>query len=48
MGCKDVYDERHKKTDLKVFIVVIPKEGLAGWGPINPSLGMTPTTGYNL
>ncbi len=26
-------DARHKKTDLKVFVDVIPKEGLAGWGP---------------
>ncbi len=33
-------------TDLKVFVVVIPKEGLAGWGPANPSLGMTPTIKY--
>ena len=41
-------DERHEKTDLKVFVVVIPKDGLAGWGPANPSLGMTPTTEYNL
>ncbi len=39
---------RHEKTDLKVFVVVIPKEELAGWGPANPSLGMTPTTEYNL
>ena len=23
-------DARHDKTDLKVFVVVIPKEGLAG------------------
>ena len=22
---------RHEKLDLKVFVVVIPKEGLAGW-----------------
>ncbi len=28
------------KFCLKVFVVVIPKEGL---GPTNPSLGMTPT-----
>ena len=39
-------DVRHEKTDLKVFVVVIPKEGLAGWGPANPSLGMTPTIKY--
>ncbi len=37
---------RHEKTDLKIFVVVIPKEGLAGWGPTNPSLGMTPTIKY--
>ncbi len=40
------YDTHHEKTDLKVFVVVIPKEGLAGWGPANPSLGMTPTIKY--
>ncbi len=39
-------DARHEKTDLKVVVVVIPKEGLAGWGPANPSLGMTPTLKY--
>ncbi len=27
------WDEHHEKTDLKVFVVVIPKDGLAGWGP---------------
>ncbi len=36
----------HEKTDLKVFVVVIPKEGLAGWGPANPSLGMKLTIKY--
>ncbi len=36
----------HKKTDRKVFVVVIPNEGLVGWGPTNPSLGMTPTIKY--
>ncbi len=25
-----VHDVRHKKTDLKVFVIVIPKEGLEG------------------
>ncbi len=38
----------HEKMYLKVFVIVIPKEGLAGWGPANPSFGKTPTTGYNL
>ncbi len=41
-------DARHKNTDLKVYDVVIPKDGLAGWGPANPSLGMTLTTEYSL
>ena len=41
-------DARHEKTDFKVFVVVILKEGLAGWGPANLSLGMTPTTEYNI
>ncbi len=36
----------HEKTDLKAFVVVIRKEGLAGWGPNNSSLGMTPTIKY--
>ncbi len=27
LGC----DERHEKTDLKVFVVVIPKEGCSLW-----------------
>ncbi len=35
---------RHEKTELKVFVIVIPKEGLVGWGLANPTLGMTPTT----
>ncbi len=38
----------YEKTGLNVFVVVIPKEGLVGWGPANPSLGMTPTTEYFL
>ena len=41
-----LFDTRHKKIDLKVFVDVIPKEGLAGWGPANPSLGMSPTIKY--
>ena len=31
------YDMRHEKTDLKVFVVVIPKDGCA-----HPSFGMAP------
>ncbi len=42
------YDAHHEKTDLKVFVVVIPKKGLAGWGPTNPLFRVTPTTEYNL
>ena len=37
---------RHEKIELKVFGVVIPKEGLAGWGSAKPSLGMTQTIKY--
>ena len=37
------YDKRHEKRDLKVFVGVIPKEGLGGPRPGNPSLGMTTT-----
>ena len=32
MVSKFINEARHKKTDFKVFVVVIPKEGLAGWG----------------
>ena len=28
---QNILDVCHKKTDLKVFVVVLPKEGLAGW-----------------
>ena len=28
---------------LKIFLVVIPKDGLAGTSPVKPSFGMTPT-----
>ena len=42
------FDMHHGKTELKVFVVVISKEGLVGWGPANPSVVMTPTTEYNL
>ena len=38
----NIFNVGHSKTDLKVF--VIPKEGLVGCGPANPSLGMTLTT----
>ena len=41
-----VNDTGHKKTDVKVFVVVIPKERLVDWGHANPSLGMTPTVKY--
>ena len=36
------FDARHEKTDLKVFVAVIPKEGWAR-GHAYPSFGMTPT-----
>ncbi len=40
----------HAKTGLKIFVVVIPKEGLAGGprGLNNLSFGMTPTREYDL
>ncbi len=40
--------DAHREKRFKVFVIVIPKEGLAGWGPANPSLGMTSTIEYNL
>ena len=47
MHNSNTIDVHHDNTDLKVFVVVIPK-GLVGGGPAIPSLGMTPTTKYNL
>ncbi len=26
-----INDVQHEKTDLKAFVIVIPKEGLVGW-----------------
>ena len=43
-----IYELCHGQKSLKIFVVVIPKEGLAGWGAANHSLGVTPTTEYNL
>ncbi len=45
VGTLQTIDEHHEKTVLKVFVVVIPKEG---WRRAHPSLGMRPTTEYNL
>ncbi len=42
----EILDAHHEKTDLKVFVVVIPKEGLVVWGPANPSLGLKSTIKY--
>ena len=36
-------EPHHTKTDLKIFVVVIPKEGLVGTRPAKPSFGMTLT-----
>ena len=36
------------KTCLKIFVGIIPKDGLASWGPVSPPFGMTPTGEYNL
>ncbi len=32
-----------QKTGCKIFVIVLPKEGLAGTSPPRPSFGMTPT-----
>ena len=37
-----------ENASFKIFVVVIPKEGLAGRGPANPSFDMTPTMQYIL
>ncbi len=34
---------RHAKTSLKIFVVVLPKQGLAGTSPATPLFGVTPT-----
>ena len=31
-----MYKSRHAKTGLKIFVVVVPKEGLAGASPAKP------------
>ncbi len=36
-------EPHYTKTDLKIFVIVIPKEGLAGISPANPSFGMIST-----
>ena len=41
------YELCYEKICLKIFVTVIPKEGLAAGAPTNPSLRMTPTTEYN-
>ena len=41
--CMDKIVTRHEKTDFKVVVDVIPKEGLAGSQPANLSLGLTTT-----
>ncbi len=38
----------HINTGLEIFVVVIPKEGLAGTSPAKPTFGMTPTVKHNL
>ncbi len=47
MKTVNLHELCHEKTNLKIFVVVIPKEGLVG-GAANPSFDMTPTTEYNL
>ncbi len=42
----DLWDMRHEKTVFKVCVLVITNEVLVGWGPTNPSLGMTLTIKY--
>ncbi len=36
-----------RKQTLRSLLLSYPNWGLAGWGPANPSLGMTSTTEYN-
>ncbi len=38
-----LYEVGHAKTGIKMFAIVIPKEGLDGISPAKPSLSMTPT-----
>ncbi len=46
-GWSGSYEACHEKTDLKFFVVVIPKEDLAGTSPLKLSFGMT-LTNYKL
>ncbi len=39
---------RHANTDLKNFVIVIPKAGLATTSSTRPSFGMTPIVKYNM
>ena len=34
----------HTQAGLKIFLIVIPREGLDGTSPVKPSFGLTPTT----
>ncbi len=38
-----ICDVGHEKTDIKVFVVVIQKEGRGARSCAHPSIGMTPT-----
>ncbi len=38
-----IFERCHAKTGLKIFVVVMPKEGLAGICPTKPCFGMTLT-----
>ncbi len=38
-----IFDLHHIKTGLKIFVVVIPKEGMAGTSSAKTSFGLIPT-----
>ncbi len=42
------FEPCHAKRALMIFVIVIPKEDLAGNNPAKPSFGMAATIKYNL
>ncbi len=41
-----MYEHRHTKTDLKMFVIVTPQDGFVGTTHAKPSFGMTPPMEY--
>ncbi len=41
IGMTSAFEPHHTKPVLLIFVIVIPKEALAGLVPVKPSFGMT-------